>query len=127
MPASPRPTRLPYRKAWELLEKHEQERYHLARGIDIPLRPGLSNVQRYSIHNSRKHRNESRYSDVSAYDYTAVKPRGEFLHANVVGDGTGRWWVAAQVRLFQRPQLTRGTARTHPVHVLQSASGQLCV
>lgn len=101
MSASPRPNRLPLRRAWELLEQREHERYRIARGVDIPLRPGLSNVQRYSIHNSKLHRADNRYSDVNAYDQTAVKPGGEFLNANIVGDGTGRWWVAAQVRLHE--------------------------
>lgn len=95
--SSSQPARLPFRRAWELLERREHDRYRLARDADVQLRPGLADVQRYSIHNSKAHRDDNRYSDVNAYDHTAVKPGGEFLNANVVGDGTGRWWVAAQV------------------------------
>lgn len=127
MSANARPNRLPLRRAWELLEQREHERYRVSRGVDLPLRPGLSDVQRYSIRNSRLHRGDNRYSDVNAYDHTAVKPGGEFLNANIVGDGTGRWWVAAQVRPESLHQLTTGTARPYPIHLLPGASRQLGV
>lgn len=53
----------------------------------------------YSVHNSLKHRRDNRYSNVLAYDRTAVTVDGEYLNANVVTDGKGGRWIAAQVRL----------------------------
>ncbi|OXG11151.1 hypothetical protein C366_06190 [Cryptococcus neoformans Tu401-1] len=50
----------------------------------------------YSVHNSLKHRRNNRYSNVLAYDRTAVTVDGEYLNANVVTDGKGGRWIAAQ-------------------------------
>ncbi|KIR52734.1 hypothetical protein I315_04597 [Cryptococcus gattii Ru294] len=50
----------------------------------------------YSVHNSLDHRRDNRYSNVLAYDRTAVTVDGEYLNANVVTDGKGGRWIAAQ-------------------------------
>ena len=50
------------------------------------------------MNNSVKYSEDNRYSNVLAYDRTAVRVNGEvYLNANVVCDGRGRWYVAAQV------------------------------
>jgi hypothetical protein len=52
----------------------------------------------YSVHNSVKYRTSNRYSNILAYDRTAVQVDGDgYLNANVVCDGKGSWWVASQV------------------------------
>lgn len=52
----------------------------------------------YSVHNSLKYRTGNRYSNILAYDRTAVQVDGDgYLNANVVCDGKGNWWVASQV------------------------------
>lgn len=52
----------------------------------------------YSVANSMKHQNSNRYSNILAYDRTAVALEGGgYLNANVVCDARGGWWVASQV------------------------------
>ncbi|WWC92420.1 uncharacterized protein L201_007377 [Kwoniella dendrophila CBS 6074] len=53
----------------------------------------------YSIRNSLKHRPDNRYSNILAYDRTAVSVEGRYINANVVTDGKGGEWVAAQAPL----------------------------
>ncbi|WWD20806.1 hypothetical protein CI109_105283 [Kwoniella shandongensis] len=50
----------------------------------------------YSVRNSLKHRPDNRYSNILAYDRTAVTVDGHYINANVVTDGKGGCWVAAQ-------------------------------
>ncbi|KAK8850628.1 hypothetical protein IAR55_004547 [Kwoniella newhampshirensis] len=50
----------------------------------------------YSVRNSLRHRPDNRYSNILAYDRTAVTVDGRYINANVVKDGKGGWWVAAQ-------------------------------
>ncbi|TYJ52041.1 hypothetical protein B9479_007370 [Cryptococcus floricola] len=50
----------------------------------------------YSVKNSLAHRHDNRYSNILAYDRTAVVVNGNYLNANVVDDGKGGLWVAAQ-------------------------------
>ncbi|WVQ86143.1 hypothetical protein IAT38_008311 [Cryptococcus sp. DSM 104549] len=50
----------------------------------------------YSVRNSVKHRYDNRYGNIYAYDRTAVVVDGEYLNANVVTDGKGGQWIAAQ-------------------------------
>ncbi|RSH86968.1 hypothetical protein EHS25_003456 [Saitozyma podzolica] len=74
----------------------------------------------YSVHNSLKYRTSNRYSNILAYDRTAVQVDGDgYLNANVVCDGKGSWWVASQAPVpgtfhpFLRAIYT-GAASTHP-------------
>ncbi|OCF35866.1 hypothetical protein I317_07280 [Kwoniella heveanensis CBS 569] len=52
----------------------------------------------YSVLNSLKHRPDNRYSNILAYDRTAVVvgDEGKYLNANKVEDGKGGTWIAAQ-------------------------------
>ncbi|WRT70822.1 uncharacterized protein IL334_007821 [Kwoniella shivajii] len=50
----------------------------------------------YSVRNSIQHRQDNRYSNILAYDRTAVSVEGKYLNANVVSDGKGGTWIAAQ-------------------------------
>ncbi|WVF67739.1 hypothetical protein IAT40_002498 [Kwoniella sp. CBS 6097] len=52
----------------------------------------------YSVLNSLKHRPDNRYSNILAYDRTAVVvgEEGKYLNANRVEDGKGGIWIAAQ-------------------------------
>ncbi|WVQ63604.1 uncharacterized protein L199_001757 [Kwoniella botswanensis] len=53
----------------------------------------------YSVRKSLSHRADNRYSNILAYDRTAVSVEGEYLNANVVTDGKGGTWIAAQAPL----------------------------
>ncbi|WVQ95311.1 hypothetical protein IAU59_002406 [Kwoniella sp. CBS 9459] len=52
----------------------------------------------YSVLNSLKHRPDNRYSNILAYDRTAVVVGDErkYLNANKIEDGKGGVWIAAQ-------------------------------
>lgn len=50
----------------------------------------------YSTARSQKHRGSNRYSNIWAYDRTAIlAPSSGYLNANIVTDGR-QWWVASQ-------------------------------
>ncbi|ORY31264.1 protein-tyrosine phosphatase-like protein [Naematelia encephala] len=81
----------------------------------------------YSVSNSTRNANRNRYSNVLAYDRTAVTVdlgggdgKRAYLNANVVCDGRGDWWVASQAPLpntlhaFFLAILTR-SASQHPL------------
>nr|ODN96769.1 hypothetical protein L204_03478 [Cryptococcus depauperatus CBS 7855] len=57
--------------------------------------------QFYAVDNSCQHRKDNRYANILAYDRTAVKVNGKYLNANVVEDGKGGMWIAAQAPLPQ--------------------------
>lgn len=60
----------------------------------------------YCAIRSKSHSACNRYSDILAYDRTAVRTKdGDYLNANVVRDHKGRWWVAAQVSDRSREEL----------------------
>ncbi|WWC72702.1 uncharacterized protein I206_106666 [Kwoniella pini CBS 10737] len=50
----------------------------------------------YSVRNSVKHVLDNRYRNIYAYDRTAVIVDGKYLNANVITDGKGGLWIAAQ-------------------------------
>jgi protein-tyrosine phosphatase len=78
---------------WTLLAERENvRRFYTATKL-----PRSPEEVFYSVRKSREHRKLNRYADVLAYDRTAVSVDGEYLNANVVEDGYGGWWVAAQV------------------------------
>lgn len=78
---------------WTLLAERERARmfYSAARSPQAP------EEVFYSVQKSRQNRSLNRYADIFAYDRTAVSVGGEYINANVVKDGYGGWWVAAQV------------------------------
>ncbi|WVR08701.1 hypothetical protein IAU60_005759 [Kwoniella sp. DSM 27419] len=57
----------------------------------------------YSVQNSMKHRPDNRYSNVLAYDRTAVVVDGQYLNANKVEDGKGGVWIASQHAMEDLP------------------------
>lgn len=88
-------------KVWDVLEHRDRQRILWSRLQSRSLAP--ENVY-YSVANSLKHRHLNRYSDILAYDRTAIKVEGEYLNANVVRDGRGGQWVASQVRMSACPR-----------------------
>jgi protein-tyrosine phosphatase len=79
-------------RIWNVLEEREARR----RAWSSTTGQAPENIW-YSVNNSRKNRTGNRYSDILAYDRTAVVVDGEYLNANVIQDGRESSWVAAQV------------------------------
>lgn len=89
------------RAVFSILAERESLRLEYSRSPDAPLHAF------YSVANSRNNRASNRYSNILAYDRTAIKVDGlGYLNANVVCDSRGGWWVASQVSPFSRSQLT---------------------
>lgn len=77
---------------WTILEGREQERLFHSRLSHYPDPADAF----YCVAKSKKHRTGNRYSNILAYDRTAIHPMGDlYLNANVVTDGR-QWWVASQ-------------------------------
>lgn len=75
----------------------------------------------YCAIRSKTHSACNRYSDILAYDRTAVRTKdGGYLNANVVRDHKGRWWVAAQVS-----HTSFGVLMGRPRHQLHSMRSSL--
>ncbi len=94
---------------FNMLAERERARLDFSLPRPIPRYPTPQHVF-YSVANSLRHRASNRYSNILAYDRTAVTAdEGEYLNANVVCDGKGSWWVASQashvVRLCRWPCL----------------------
>ncbi|KAL7420821.1 hypothetical protein Q5752_004774 [Cryptotrichosporon argae] len=103
---------------YDVLAQREAQRQEYSRLM--PTRQASPEQLFYSVSRSIKHKVANRYSNIFAYDRTAVLVDGEgYLNANVVRDTRGRWWVAAQAPLpetfhaFFRAMLT-GAASRHP-------------
>lgn len=77
---------------WDVLVRRELIRMSLSRTSE----PKSPQEIFYAITESKLNRRANRYSNVFAYDRTAVKVDGQYLNANVVKDREGAWWVAAQ-------------------------------
>lgn len=77
--------------AFQLLQARERQRMTIAR---TPTDPDYAF---YSVARSQRNKHSNRYSDILAYDRTAVGGEDEYLNANVVMGPDGGWWVAAQV------------------------------
>jgi protein-tyrosine phosphatase len=82
---------------WDLLAKRERQRV----AISATRKPQTQAEVFYSVAESSANRPLNRYANIYAYDRTAVTVDGDYLNANVIKDGHGRWWVACQVS-FQR-------------------------
>lgn len=83
--------------AYTILAERESTRLAYSQPRQIVRYPTPQHVF-YSVANSAKYKASNRYSNIYAYDRTAVKVDGEgYLNANVVCDGRGMWWVASQV------------------------------
>jgi protein tyrosine phosphatase len=101
---------------YHLLTKRESVRvsysnqaHHLTHHIH---RHGAPEEVFYSVRNSLKYRKSNRYSNILAYDRTAVQVDGDgYLNANVVCDGKGNWWVASQVSGVGRAGMGGGGGR----------------
>lgn len=90
-----RMAKTPARHVWEVLEERENARQRISM-LQLRQAAGPEGIF-YSVNNSVKHSKHNRYSNVLAYDRTAVRVDGEsYLNANVVCNGRGRWYVAAQ-------------------------------
>ncbi|KAK6906314.1 hypothetical protein L486_06122 [Kwoniella mangroviensis CBS 10435] len=82
------------RKVYDILAERE---YIRLRTSQVP-RPSAEQAF-YSVRNSLSHRADNRYSNILAYDRTAVSVEGGYINANVVTDGKGGEWIAAQAPL----------------------------
>lgn len=82
-------------RAWDTLERRELSRSTLSACAHASSAP---EDMFYSVEESRAAGRKNRYRDVLAYDRSSVRVNGsDYLNANVVADGRGQWWVAAQV------------------------------
>ncbi|KAI9637124.1 protein-tyrosine phosphatase-like protein [Dioszegia hungarica] len=81
--------------AWDLLVQRERHRV----AYSATKRPKTSAEKFYSVVESASNRECNRYSNILAYDRTAVTVNEDYLNANVVKDGYGRWWIASQAPL----------------------------
>ena len=83
---------------YSILSEREAIRLGYSRPRPPPNYPSPQHIF-YSVVNSLKYRTTNRYSNILAYDRTAIKVDNDgYLNANVVCDGKGSWWVASQVR-----------------------------
>lgn len=83
---------------WAVLHEREAARMFYAASSSANKSYQSPDEVYYSVRRSRAHKADNRYADIFAYDRTAVGVEGEgYLNANVVCDGYGGWWVAAQV------------------------------
>lgn len=80
-------------QTWEVLAERERARMALSN----TKRPETTAEKFYAVSGSINNRAANRYSNILAYDRTAVIVEGEYLNANVVKDSNGKWWVASQV------------------------------
>lgn len=78
-------------EAWKIL----CEREHARVGYSAPSYYPTPEHSFYSTARSVKHRASNRYSNILAYDRTAVLSSSGYLNANIVSDGR-QWWVASQ-------------------------------
>lgn len=84
---------------WAELGRRERQRMHFSLS-EAPMRRKSPEEAFYSVENSVRNRRGNRYSNIMAYDRTAVLVDGEgYLNANVVVSEGGQWWVASQVGL----------------------------
>ncbi|WVW80544.1 hypothetical protein I302_102529 [Kwoniella bestiolae CBS 10118] len=79
------------KRVYEILAEREYARIHAGQASHTSPEHAF-----YSVRNSLKHRTDNRYSNILAYDRTAVSVEGKYLNANVVTDGKGGTWIAAQ-------------------------------
>ncbi|EIW70073.1 hypothetical protein TREMEDRAFT_61835 [Tremella mesenterica DSM 1558] len=87
------PTPEHIRKVWKILQEREQARMT----ISAPRSHRAPEQIFYSVMNSLRNKKHNRYSNILAYDRTAVVVHDDgYLNANVVCDSKGGWWVAAQ-------------------------------
>ena len=87
---------------WAILHEREAARMFYSAASSSHKSKLSSEEEYYSIRRSRAHKADNRYSDIFAYDRTAVGVEGEgYLNANVVCDGYGGWWVAAQASYIE--------------------------
>jgi hypothetical protein len=113
---------LDHRKAYVVLAEREARRMELSQSR--PRYPSPEHIY-YSVQKSLSHRTSNRYSNILAYDRTAVSADGEYLNANVVCDGKGGCWVAAQVSGVEDVAHVRLPCQEHFTHSLeQSILGQ---
>ncbi|KAK4688767.1 hypothetical protein P7C73_g1340, partial [Tremellales sp. Uapishka_1] len=103
----------PLSYTWSVLAEREAARVSLSQMPQPTPKAAF-----YSVQNALNHPRRNRYSNIMAYDRTAVEADGEYLNANVVCDRYGSWWVASQaplpgtIYLFLRAMFTRA-ASTH--------------
>lgn len=84
---------------WAVLGRRERDRQGLSLS-QTPLDRKSPEEAFYSVENSIRNRRGNRYSNIMAYDRTAVLVEDkEYLNANVVVSEGGQWWVASQVGL----------------------------
>jgi hypothetical protein len=93
----PMPSLTPLDVAWQHLSTREYIRQDLSKACLRSLRPAPEQLF-YSTKASLKYRTSNRYSNILAFDRTAVDVGGRYLNANVIC-ARGGWWVGAQVRL----------------------------
>ena len=90
---------------WKALHDREGARmFYSAINLKTPRGPSPEEAY-YSVQRSRQNKASNRYADIFAYDRTAVDVdgQGQYINANVVKDGFGTWWVAAQVGVPSSP------------------------
>jgi protein-tyrosine phosphatase len=112
-----------FRHAYKVLSQREAARNEFT----IPVHYPTPQHAFYSVVRSLKHRGDNRYSNILAYDRTAVctpldhspGSKTPYLNANIVSDGK-TWWVAAQAptpttfpHFFQA--IYERTASKHPL------------
>lgn len=80
-----------FKQAYHVLADREAARADYTRPTHYPTPQHVF----YSAARSQKHRSENRYSNILAYDRTAVLSSAGYLNANIISDGK-QWWVASQ-------------------------------
>lgn len=115
-----RPNPTAVHRVWEALQERERARAYFSRlSVEGGRYPSPESVF-YSTRDSRSERERNRYSDVLAYDRTAVRVEGRYLNASVVLDNIGNWWVAAQVCI-----LSEGADVRHRCRILSTTSSEV--